>query len=95
MNHVMRVHERLMAQLPVRTIPERHKPNVHRTSVHGDYRNNGRRSPERLAMLTKRIKALIAWGLQFDEVAEELGVSIATVTRHSTGKISQLRQDAA
>lgn len=90
------VHFSLMQKLPVRTVPERPKPELNRAPAHGDSRNNGRRrTPEEMLRLNKRVKALLSYGLQFDEVASELQVSIATVTRHASDKAFQQRLQAA
>lgn len=102
MTEIQRVHERLMSQLPVRTVPTRREfdgaPSADPIS-----RRCGRPRTEEVLDLNRRITRLRQEGHTCPEIMATTGASEATVARHLKGQVatiakhtnSQQRRDAA
>jgi hypothetical protein len=102
MNSVLRVHERLLSQLPVRTIQTR-REFVDAPFAEPCVRRTGRPRAEEVLQLNRRIKILHAAGHNYEEIQAITGAHSSTIARHLSGnvatlspeKISQLRQQGA
>jgi hypothetical protein len=96
LTRIQAVHERLMAQLPVRTVPTRREFDDSPFNV--PTRPGGRPRAEEVRELNRRILALRAAGHTFEEIRAFTGASTGTIARHVNGQvatISQQRQHAA